>query len=233
MNEQFLFILDNCDSIKDTTDYLNLIIQDSALINVKFLITTRIGSPLNELDSNTMGYIRNCSLNIEIEAFNENESIEFIKYFLKDETTSEEELNEFLSIDCPKKEKFRPIIFNKLIALAKLKIDSNCFSNWIEENKNNHLKQNEALYDELFVNLIEKDKSWKVIKQCSVLDSDFSPISIYTGLLDFDENELEEARKSLIRLSLITIEEDDEGMEYGIKMHRTLQNEIKQYLEIK
>jgi len=31
MNEQFLLIFDNCDSIKDIKEYLNLIIQDSAL----------------------------------------------------------------------------------------------------------------------------------------------------------------------------------------------------------
>ena len=37
----------------------------------------------------------------------------------------------------------------------------------------------------------------------------------------------------LKKLSLIKIEEDDEGIEYGISIHRTLQKDAKQFLEIK
>ena len=67
------------------------------------------------------------------------------------------------------------------------------------------------------------------MKQCSILDPDISPNSIYTDLLGFESNELDTAPDRLKRLSLITVEEDDEGMEYGIRIHRTLQNEFQEY----
>ena len=55
MDKQFLFIFDNCDSIQNTKEYLNLIMQDSALKNITFLITTTAGSPIDEFDPDTRG----------------------------------------------------------------------------------------------------------------------------------------------------------------------------------
>ena len=117
------------------------------------------------------------------------------------------------------KVKLKTNIFKKIISCVK-KQPKNYLKTIIEEIKN---KSHEELDDELFQNIIKKDeKAWKVLKQCSNLDADFSPISIYTDLLGFDINELADAKDSLVRLSLITIEEDDEGIEYGIRIHRTI-----------
>ena len=79
MNEQFLFIFDNCHSIKNTKEYLNLIMKDKNLKNIKFLITTTIGSPIDEFDSDTRGKIRNFTETVMIEPFKQNETIKFIK----------------------------------------------------------------------------------------------------------------------------------------------------------
>jgi tetratricopeptide (TPR) repeat protein len=48
-----------------------------------------------------------------------------------------------------------------------------------------------------------------------------------------NEDEFYKATDLLKELSLITIEEDDDGEEFGIKIHRTLQNESRKYLETK
>ena len=229
-NEQFLFIFDNCDSIRNTQEYLELIMQDSALKNIKFLITTTIGSPFHEFDSVTQGKIKNCTQTIEIEPFDEKESINFVKSNLNDAISDETELNELISVLGLKQGKQRPVTLDKLIALLKLKLNSSHdFKALIEEFKLNKW-QTEALNDELFENLIQKEeKAWHVLKNCSLLDPDFSPISVYTDLLGFDLDELASAKDILTKLSLITIEEDDEGMECGIRIHRTLQHDVKQY----
>ena len=79
MDKRFLFILDDCDSTENTKDYLNLIMKDSTLKNIKFFITTIVGSPIDEFDSDTRGKIRNLTETVLIESFKENETIEFIK----------------------------------------------------------------------------------------------------------------------------------------------------------
>ena len=118
------------------------------------------------------------------------------------------------------------MILEKLTALLKLKLDSaNDFKAFVEELKSNKLHL-DALDDELFQILTEKEeKAWQVLKLGAFLDPDLSPISIYTDLFDFDGNQLYEATEILKKLSLIKIEEDDEGIEYGISIHRTLQKD--------
>jgi len=232
LSEQFLFIFDNCDSIENTNQYLDLIIQDSTFKNLKFLITTTISSPFDKLKDYTRGCIRNYTQTFIIEPFNANESIEFIKTNLSN-AVKNEELNQLINLLDFEKEKFRPTLLNKLIAWVKLKLKSTTnFKNIIDEFKEKGIKQAEILDEELFQDLVKKEaKAWKVMMNCSFLDPDLSPISIYTGLFEFEENELFDAADVLKELSLISIEEDDEGEEYGIKIHRSLQNETKKYLE--
>ncbi len=230
-SSEFLFIFDNCESIEKTKEYFDLIIQDSTLTNVKFLLTTTVGYPFQELNS-IMNYISNLSHHIIIEPFKKDESVDFIKCNLKDVITEDYELNELISsLDIQDE---RPVTLNKIIALVKLKLKStNEFKGLIEEFKLNK-RPLEGLDNELFENLIEKEKEASVLLKLSLfLDPDLSPFSIYTDLFKIDEDDFFEALDVLIKLSLITKEEDDEGMEYGIRIHRTLQNEFKQFLELK
>ncbi len=209
--EQFLFILDNCDSIEKAKEYFDFIIQDSALKNVKFLITTTIGSPFDELES-IMDYIRDFSLNIKIQPFNREESVNFVKSSLLEDIKNEAELDEFItSLDIQSE---RPVTLNKLIALVKLKISSIYnIRSLIKEFKLNR-RQHDALNNEMFESLVLKEeKAWNVLKQCSFLDSDFSPISIYIDLFKMDEEEFFKGIEILIKLSLITREIN--GEEYG------------------
>jgi len=227
-NSSFLFILDNCDSIEKTKEYFDLIIQDSTLTSVKFLITTTEGSPFTELKS-IMDYISVCSKHIIIEPFNKEESIDFIKSNLNDVISEENELNEL--IDSLVIQDERPVTLIKIIALVKLKHES--INDLIEEFKLNK-RSIEVIEYNLFENLIIKEeKAWEVLKQSSFLDPDFSPLSIYTDLFEINEDEFFGAIDVLAKLSLITTEEDDEGMEYGIRIHRTLQHEANQFLELK
>lgn len=133
--------------------------QDRDLKNIKFLITTRTGSPFDEFDSDTQGQIRNCTHTIEIEPFEENESIQFIRSHLKDVVSNETELNDLVGIfDLDQENKQRPVILEKLTALLKLKLDSaNDFKAFVEELKSNKLHL-DALDDELFQNLTEKEE---------------------------------------------------------------------------
>lgn len=204
MKEKFLFILDNCDSIENAKEYLDLIMQDKDLTNVKFLITTRTGSPLDKFDSDTQGMIRNCTQTFEIEPFEKSESIEFIQSNLKDVVTNETELNELIGLfDLDQENKLRPVILEKLTVLLKMKLDSaNDFKTFIKELKSSKLHL-DTLDDELFQNLIKKEGIvWDTLKHCSFMDPDFSPISIYTELLGFDENQLYDATEILKRLSI-------------------------------
>ena len=229
LDKEFLFIFDNCDSIKETAQYFDFIIQDISLKNIKFLMTTRTGDPFQEFGSNTMAYIGKFSQNIIIEPFDKEESINYLKYNLNDVIRDKNEINELISLFDIQNE--RPVILNKLIALVKLKMETT--NDIIEEFKQNK-RQLEALDEELFENLINKEEiAWQVLKHCSFLDSEFSPCSIYTDLFKMNEDEFYDALDALAKLSLISKEEDNEGMEYGIRIHRTLQNEVKQFLELK
>ena len=221
LNEQFLFILDNCDSIEKTKEYFDFIIQDSAFKNVKFLITTTIGSPFNELES-IMGYIREFSQNVIIQPFDREESVNFVKWNLKEEIKNETELDEFISLlDI---QSGRPETLNKIIALFKLKLSTKNNNRSLKEELKLNKRQFNALENELFENLIMKEeKAWNVLKQCSFLDPDFSPISIYIDLFKMDEDEFFNAVEVLTKLSLVTTEVDDEVIEYGLKIHRLLQ----------
>ena len=228
--EEFLFIFDNCNEIEKTKEYFGLMIQDSALTNVNFLVTTIVGTSFEKLES-IMNYIRECSENIIIEPFKKEESVCFIKSKLNNTIIEENELNALISsLDIQDE---RPVTLVKIIALVKVKLKStNDLRGLIEEFKLNK-RQTEAL-DELFENLIEKEeKSWEILKQISFLDADLSPFSIYTDLFKVQEKEFYDAIDVLTKLSLITTEEDDEGMEYGFRIHQTLQNDAKKFLEIK
>ena len=229
LREEFLFIFDNCSSIEKTKEYFNLIIQDSSLTNVKFLITTTVGSPFEDLQS-IMGYIEKRSKNIEVKPLNKEESIDFIKFNLKDAMKEDNKLNELInSLDIQDE---RPVTLIKLIALIKLKLKStDDLSNLIEELKLNK-RPLYAFDTELFENLIAKEeKAWKILKQSSFLDPELSPSNIYIELFEIDVDEFYDAVDVLIKLSLITKEDDE--MEYGIRIHRTLQNEAKKFLELK
>jgi tetratricopeptide (TPR) repeat protein len=68
-----------------------------------------------------------------------------------------------------------------------------------------------------------------ILNYSSFLDPDFMPIDIFTKLLTIDEDYLNETVNFLKQLSLITIERKNDDM--GIKIHRTLQNETKEYLK--
>ncbi len=230
MSEQILFILDNCDSIKNTTKYFDLILNDSAMKNIKFLITTTIGSPLDELDT-IMDYIRNLVQHIIIEPFKKEESVSFMKLHLKEQIKDESELNEFIGLFDIQNE--RPLTLNKVIALIKLKLESNKDLKSFKEDLKSDRKKIDTL-DNLFFESLSKEneKAWQILKYCSFLHPEFSPISIYTELFEIDEDEFFEAKEVLTKLSLITTEVDDEGIEYGLRIHRTLQNEAKKFLEL-
>ena len=131
-----------------------------------------------------MGQDSQLHRNITVEPFEENETTEFLKSNLKEflkpteltEITTDTELNELVSLFHLNQEKQRPVTLEKLTALLKLKLDTaNDFKSVIEEFKQDKWK----LEDELFKNLTEREeKAWQILKHCSYLHPDFSPISI-------------------------------------------------------
>ena len=225
LSEQFLFILHNCDSIEKTNKYFDFIIQDSALTNIKFLITTEISSPLDQLDSR----IKKNSLNIIIYPFKKEESSSFIRCNLKNLITDSNQLNEVIKLFEISDE--RPVILNNIIAFVKSKVKSTSDLNLFIEDLKHNPRKLDSLENELFENLIEKEeKAWRVLKHSSFLDPDFIPDSIYTNLFKIETDEFYDAKDVLIKTLLVKEEKDDEGMEFGIRIHRTLQKKVMQYL---
>ena len=229
LNEEFLFILDNCDTIENSKEFLNLIADNTALTNVKFIITTRNGSPLENINESLEAITKH----VVIEPFDKSESIEFIKLNLNNLASNETEINELLNLFVSDNE-YRPIVLNKFIAFIKLRIESsgtNALGSLIEEMKSNKI-QIDTIDNNLYENIIKKkQKAWEFLKYCSFLDPEFSPINLYTDLFDFNFDDMTEIVDVLNYLSIITIEDKDD--EYGIRIHRTLHKETKAYLELK
>jgi len=225
----FLFIFDNFDEYDNEND-IDCIIQLADLKNIHILITTT-----------TDEYILKTNLSSEysefipLELFDDLESIEFTKNNLKDITNNESEIDDLIEFFEIKSQKRRPITLTKMIIFVKLKLEKDKnLTALIKKLKLTGKKKLEQIIidDELFELIkLKNEKSLKLLNYASFLDSDFMFIKIFTEMLEFEEDELENSVNDLKKLSLINIERKNEDM--GLKMHKTLQNETKEYLRNK
>ncbi len=117
----FLFIFDNFDDNDDEND-INYIIKLSDITNSKILITTK---DKNIKDKFRQENLLECSQFIELEPFDDSESVKFIKQNLNEIIKNEIEVNNLIEFFEIKSQKRRPIALNKMITLIKLKLEKN------------------------------------------------------------------------------------------------------------
>ena len=218
---KILFILDNCDNYEKIESYIKNL-QRNTLV----LITTRDSSFEDQLREEN-------SCVIHLEPFEHKECIEFMKKTLGNKV-NESDLIELLNlVDFTSNQSIRPYVLNKLAALIKLKTKLKTFRALLNDYKNqklNDFKMKIIQEDELFDELVKKEpSSWKILKYSSFLNPDFIPIEIFTEMLNVNEDELADVLDLLRRLSMISKEEEENFV--GLKLHRTLQDEIQQYLK--
>lgn len=221
-DEKILLIFDNCDNYQNIACYLYNFPE-----NVFILVTTRDGTLFESIQQIADHFI--------VEPFEENESLDFIKKNLGNRLKTDQDLLRLFSLVSLNFEnkKIRPYLLNNMIAFIKLKIGLIKDAGRFIEKAFQDIKIkmfNEQ--DQLFNELINSNKpTWSLLTFSSFLDPDFVPIKIFTQLLQIDEDQLDMSIQFLTRLSILKVEEIEN--ETGLRMHRSLQQEIQQYLKIK
>lgn len=235
LSENILFIFDNCDHFN--TNIEAYVTKLSLLNNIFILITTRDAQFASNLLA--ISYDENTNLeHIILEPFEKDECLDLIKKHLgnnnnNNDTSEYKELIDLFGYS--KMDKIRPYVLKKMIALVKLKMGSfkklKTFINELKAKSSQDMLKEVLKEDDLFDVLIEKEyKAWEVLKYVSFLDPDFIPVEFLTDLLLFNENDLNKYVDVFKRYSMISIEETNDS--FGIKIHRTLQEEIQQYIKL-
>lgn len=234
--ENILFIFDGCDDYLNIKDYVSMV---SVINRYTILITTQC-SNLIEASIKSHSF-ENCpnsdeTLEICLEPFEENESIEFIMKHpkIKDlKIKNKAEARELVNLlDLPQDLKIRPFVLNKLITYINLKKKPFQLVNGLLENLKQtpkNLKQ-DILDDTIFKMLTEKKPdAWHILKLSSFMISDFIPVEMYSNFLGLDLVELEKEFKSLQELSLMHQNERNEKV--CLQIHKTIQIEVQKYLQ--
>lgn len=214
---RILFIFDNCDNYEIVENYIKNMPKNTIII-----LTTRDKS-FETNDSN--------SFIINLDSFNENESIEFMKKSFKEKALKldDNDFRELLKLS-KLDAKIRPYVLNKLVALIKYKSVLMPLKEFIKTHKSNQVNELNVDENELFDLLYNDSSLWNILKFSAFLDPDFIPVSMYTDILQIiDETQLIVAIEKFNKLSIINIEDNE--FDTGFKLHRTLQDEIRQYLE--
>ena len=230
-NRKVLLLLDNLEKYEDIQDFIN----DNLPSRVKVLITTR-----------------NCELNfskiryIKLRPFNRDEAIEFIrKSSVKKIANSQDAMESLLKtigLDHQGHFEIIPIKLNLAVAYIKKSYVSR-----IEEDLK-RLKF-DSFWASLIENVREKSESaFAMLKYVSYLDADFSMIDFLSILFSDDQECVNESIDVLKELSLVELtshEIKDHLIEnnrlvkeivndiYGLKMHRLVQKEVRDYIMMK
>lgn len=219
---KILFIFDNCDNYEDIENYLTFIPE-----NVFILITTRDFTMVNNLnDKNTKQFF--------LEPFEEHDCIEYLKKNFGD-SADYQDLKSLLDLIDISSGKIRPYVLNRLTAFVKIKTELKSLKTFINECKSsesNNIIKMIIKQDKIFEILVLKEtKAWDILKYSSCLDPDFIPFEIFTNILNVNHDDMINSVNVLRKISFIIIE--NKGDERGLKIHRNLQEEIQQYLNIK
>lgn len=161
---------------------------------------------------------------INLQPFNRDNFLKYLKTNFISET--EQEINEFYDLIKYSSENMRPYTINKykqFMSLTNLKI---------KDLKSNSDFKNEIIQDyEIFEKLSQRNQlAWDILKNSAFLDNDFIPRDLYLKLLNVSKEQLEQSIKELKSLAFITVEYNTE---IGFKIHRLLQDEVKEYLKKK
>jgi tetratricopeptide (TPR) repeat protein len=212
--KKFLFIFDNCEA-EDIKDYLINMPN-----NVKILLTTKIKQ--ENLES-----LRERIHTIEIESYKLDESKKFTKSILRINDEETEKIFKLLSNHESKL--LKPISLNKIVAKIKNEKDKLFISITIEELIENILS--ELVKDDIIFKLFKDDEEEFILYCLSILDPDFIPVNIFVNVFDLKYNVIERVVKKL-DYNLLTSIQEKKSMK-GLKIHRTTQEEIRDYLKDK
>jgi hypothetical protein len=236
---RILFIFDNCDNYDCAAIYIN---QLKLVKNTAILLTTR--------DPEFCKNLKNECRIVKLEPFNKNESFEYLKLVMNDQTESNNSDTLEKVLYLIKFEKIRPYYLKKFVSFVLLKVGhTSTLSKFINEFRNNREDLMNMLYNDsdntIFKMMNENENSFILIKYAAFLDPDFIPVDIFTEVFSIEKCDLENYINVLLKLSLISVEErqvtsairiesnnlqnETETLK-GIKIHRTLKNETEQYL---
>jgi tetratricopeptide (TPR) repeat protein len=202
LNKRILFIFDNYDD--ESSNTMKYIIKLTEITNVFILITTTFFEFKEK---------NNCLKFLFLQPFSEKETNDFIRSNLKE--INDSDLNQLTKkIDLNNK---RPYILNKIVSEIKLKYENKSLQSILDE-----LKEY-SLYDKL----VNDENSWKILQYSSFFDTDYIAYSIYKKFLKIEDNAFKESINKLEKMSIINICRN--GLYSGIRLHRSLQYEIKEY----
>jgi len=202
LDKRILFIFDNYDD--ESSNTMKYIIKLSEITNVYILITTTFFKFKEK---------NNCLEFLFLQPFSEKEINDFIRSNLKE--INESDLNQLTKkINLNDK---RPYILNKIVSEIKLKYENKSLLSILDE-----LKEY-SLYDKL----VHDENAWKILQYSSFFGTDFIAYSIYKKFLKIEDNVFKESINKLEKISIINICRN--GLFSGIRLHQSLQYEIKKY----
>jgi hypothetical protein len=207
-----IFIFDNTEKFKDVELYITKLPT-----NVKTIITT---SDSNFMDA-SWKYKK-----IELEPFNEAEAQEYLQISLNGRATKKD------IGDLIKRVGTTPYKLSKAVSYLNIN-KSSSISDYLEKLQKNSQSSSQAETDillEILSNHKEGEEAWQILQYISYLDPDFIYIEIIEKLLSIDKQTLQPVLDLLFSFSFISIEYKNENK--GIKIHKLLQEEIKNYIKI-
>lgn len=207
--KDILFVLDNVEKFDYVQKYFKF-----APNNIKILITSR--DQLSDLNS----------VSIFIEPFSLDEARCYVSKNLKI-PIDEDQSSKIIELVKTKNKDILPIKLEKIVSYI------NCYYlNNIEKSLSNIVNANyldNQVEFTLFLQLkLDEDGSLETLHYCSFLNPDFVSIELISRILD-DKIDVNQVVDKLNSLSLLTVVEKDDKL--GIKMHRLIQEEIKDYIE--
>jgi len=198
---RILFIFDNCDNYDCAAIYIN---QLKLVKNTAILLTTR--------DPEFCKNLKNECRIVKLEPFNKNESFEYLKLVMNDQTESNNSDTLEKLLDLIEFEKIRPYYLKKFVSFVLLKVGhTSTLSKFINEFRNNREDLMNMLYNDsdntIFKMMNENENSFILIKYAAFLDPDFIPVDIFTKVFSIEKCDLENYINVLLKLSLISVEE--------------------------
>ena len=189
--------------------------------NVKVLITTR-----NQIREDRIKMV-------ELDPFSLDEAIEYINLNLKERDLNEDRINKIIDMVKTSANEILPIKIERIICHLDVYFTIDIDESINKINQANY--HNNKVEDVLFFNIkIDSPEAFMILQYCSLLNPDFIPISILSSLYDINYEKtknliLEQIIEKLTKLSILNL--INKNKISGVKIHRLVQEELKNYLE--
>jgi hypothetical protein len=170
---------------------------------------------------------------VDLEPFSLDEAIAYIKLSLKDRDLNEQRVKKIIDMVKSSANEILPIKIERIISYLNVYFTCD-FDRSIDRiiiaDYHKH-----RVEDVLFFNLkIDNPDAFVILQYCSLLNPDFIPISILSSLYDINYEKakfitLEEIIEKLSKLSILNL--INKNKINGVRIHRMVQEELKNYIE--